>query len=344
MHPNDMRPDLASSPDRAEIHALLCRRFASAADRPSAILVEGPTRIGRYSRIFRAQVPGLPTPLVVKCLVDPATGGPDRVSARNQFDVLERVHRAMSVPDPFFRVPVPYFLAEGDGVVAAEWVEGKPMTDFFLSRELTLERGRDLFRSAAAWIRRFFALRPLPPAPIDMPSLLEGIEAIEHSPLSRFRSASAALAELRRHAEAAAGFPLERSWLHGDFKADNLLVGDASMVGIDLHARYENLVVHDLASFVNHWELMVCDPRAFRWRRHREELVREFLDAFDRGYLRERRLPYRWIALYGMLGIWEEFTRRRQRTLRHLYLSACFRHVVRRMTRELAEAAGEHAR
>lgn len=331
-----MPPEQATSPDSAGIHALLCRHFA-AVD-PAAIRVEGPTRTGRYSRIYRAQVPGLPTPLVVKCLLDPATGGPDRASARDQYDVLDRVHRAMTMTDRTFRVPMPYLLDERGGIVVAEWVDGQPMTDLFLSSTLTLAQGKELIRRAAAWIRRFFALRPLPPAQLDMARMLEEISAMAQSPLAKYRSARAALVELRKHAEAARAFRVERSWLHGDFKSDNLLVDDAATVGIDVHARYENAVLHDLASFVNHWELTLCDPRAWRWRSHREALVREFLDAFDPTYRQERRLPFRWIALYGMLGIWEEFARRRQPTLRHVYLAACFRHLVRRMTRELAAA------
>jgi hypothetical protein len=327
------------SPERAGIHALLSRQFTGAAVDSAAIRVDGPTRIGRYSRIYRAQVPGLPTPLAVKCLLDPATGGPDHSSARDQFDVLDRVHRAMATTDRAFRVPMPYLLDEGGGIVAAEWVDGRPMTDLFLSRDLTLAQGTDLFRRAAAWIRRFFALRPLPPAPLDIGRMLDDISAIARTPVGTYSSARAAFAALRKHAEVVGTYPVERSWLHGDFKSDNLLVDDGALVGIDVHARHENAVLHDVASFVDHWELTLCDPRAWRWRPHRAALIGAFLDAFDPALRTDRRLPFQWVALYGMLGIWEEFTRRRQRTLRHVYLAACFRQQVRRMMRELAEAA-----
>lgn len=339
-----MEPQLPMSPERAGIHALLSHHFAGEVGNSGAIRVEGPTRSGRYSRIYRAAVPGLPTPLVVKCLLDPATGGPDHASARDQYAVLDRVHRAMTMSDSALRVPMPYLLDERGGIVAAEWVDGRPMTELFLSRNLTAAQGADLVRRAAAWIRRFFALRPLPPAPLDMQRMLDDLAAMARTPLGASPSARAAFAELRKHAESARAFQLERSWLHGDFKSDNLLVDDAVVVGIDVHARHENAVLHDVASFVDHWELMLCDPRAWRWRPHRQALVGAFLEAFDPTLLEERRLPFRWVALYGMLGIWEEFTRRRQLTLRHVYLAACFRHLVRRMTRELADAAREPRR
>jgi hypothetical protein len=329
-----------AAPDRQEILVLLRRHFPDASTGPAAIRVEGPTRTARYSRIFRAHVPGLPTPVVVKCLLDPLTGGPDRTWARLQFEVLDRVHRATTIRDQSYRVPVPYLLAESEGIVVAEWVDGRPMTELFLSRHLTVDQGRELVRRAAAWLRHFYSLRPLSPAPLDVDGMLEEVGAMERAQASSHRSVRAAFLELRKHADAAGDCPMERSWLHGDFKSDNLLVDDASTVGIDMYARYENTVAHDLASFVNHWDLTLCDPRAWRWRPHREEIAGEFLDTFDPTYRREHRLPYAWIALFGMLGLWDEFRRRRKSTLRHVYLEACFGHLVRRMTRELAKAAG----
>jgi len=107
-----MPPPHPMSPERAGIQALLSRHFAGDAVDSAGVRVDGPTRIGRYSRIYRAQVPGLPTPLAVKCLLDPATGGPDHSSARDQFDVLGRVHRAMAETDRALRVPKPYLLDE----------------------------------------------------------------------------------------------------------------------------------------------------------------------------------------------------------------------------------------
>jgi hypothetical protein len=339
-----MQPPHQAAPDREDILVLLRRRFPDAVVDPTAIRLEGPISTARYSRIFRAHVAGLSSPLVVKCLLDPLTGGPDRTWARVQFDVLDRVQRATTNPDQAYRVPVPYLLAEPEGIVVAEWVDGRPMTELFLSRHLTVDQGRELVRRAAAWLRHFFSLRPLSPEPLDVHGMLEEIDAMERAQPSSHRSVRAASVELRKHAEAAGDCPMERSWLHGDFKSDNLLVDGASTVGIDMYARYENAVAHDLASFVNHWELTLCDPRAWRWRPHREEIAGEFLDAFDPTYRRERRLPYAWIALFGMLGLWDEFRRRRTRTLRHVYLEACFGHLVRRMTRELAKAAGSRVR
>lgn len=323
---------------REQIKELLSHHGAAIGVHPAgAIAVEGPTRTGRYSRIFRAAVPGLATALAVKCVLDPETGEPDRVSARTQFDALDRVHRAMASSS--FRVPKPYLLAEPQGVIVIEWIHAKSMTDLLLSWRLSREEARRLMRQAGLWLRSFIEAHRLPPGKLNVEDKLRGIASVEHSVVFRHSSARDAVDALRAYAGPAGSYELERSWVHGDFKTDNLLADGESVVGVDVHVRHENPVVHDVAAFLNHWELTLCHPRAWRWRPWRAELSREFLQSFDASYMQEKRLPYLWTALYVMLGNWEEFINRETRTIQHAYLGRCFSSVVRRMTRELHEAA-----
>ena len=98
---------------------------------------------------------------------------------------------------------MPYLLAEPEGFVVAEWVDGRPMTELFLSRHLTVDQGRELVRRAAAWLRHFFSLRPLSPEPLDVHGMLEEIDAMERAQPSSHRSVRAASLELRKHAKAA---------------------------------------------------------------------------------------------------------------------------------------------
>ena len=131
---------------------------------------------------------------------------------------------------------------------------------------------------------------------------------------------------------------LEQSWLHGDFKTDNLLTCSNGIVGIDVHARYENAVIYDLAAFANHLELTLHHPLALRLLPWRDGLINAFFDAFDRGNRLDCHLPYRWIALYKMIDSWGEFTGP-DRSLRHRYLNACFNSAVIRMNMLLGEVS-----
>jgi serine/threonine protein kinase len=234
------------------------------------IVVRGPVRSGRYSDIYRARVPGMDTELAVKCLVDPATGEPDRATAQRQFEAFDRVHHAMPA-NARFRVPRPYLAVPNDGLVVVEWISGRSMTEMFLSRDLTLAQARALMRRAAQWLRCFSDSGMAPAQSLDIAEKLDAIPSME-ALLGRHRSAQEAFAALRLHAERAGALALTTSWLHGDFKTDNLLVDADDTVGIDLHVRHQNAVTHDLAAFLNHWELTICHPRAWRWRPWRGEL------------------------------------------------------------------------
>jgi len=317
------------------VRAALLRHLGAADSQ--GIVVRGPVRSGRYSDIYCARLPGMNTELAVKCLIEPTTGEPDRATAQRQFEALERVHHAMPA-NGHFRVPRPYLAVPSDGIVVVEWISGRSMTDLFLSTGLTLVEARALMRRAAGWLRCFSDSGMIAAQPLNVADKLNALASME-TLLGRSKTAQEAFATLRAYAERAGTLALTRSWLHGDFKTDNLLIDANHTVGIDLHARHENAVTHDLAAFLNHWELTLCHPRAWRWRPWRAELARVFLDTFDPSYLDAKRLPYRWTALHVMLGNWCEFTKRERRTLQHVYLRMCFRSVVKRMTGQLHVAA-----
>jgi tRNA A-37 threonylcarbamoyl transferase component Bud32 len=321
------------------VRELLARELPGT--RAEAIRVEGPLRSGQYSRIYAAEVPGIDVRVAVKCLVDPATGRADAASARRQFEALDRVNRAMA-SDARMRVPRPYVLAEDEGVIAVEWIAGRPMTEVLMSPQCSLAQARALMRGAALWLRAFTQAHHAGVRPLDVNAKLDALELVEDD-LGGEEAAMAACAALRRHAVDAGTVPLLHSWLHGDFKTDNLMVAGDDVVGIDVHIRDVNAVTHDLAAFVNHWQLMVCHPRAWRWRPWREELARLFLATFDPACLAGQHLPFRWTALHVMLGNWTEFRRRMRPGPRHAYVRRCFIHEVRSMIRALDTEAGRHA-
>jgi len=335
------RPDGAPPPDRDALVRLLARHAEALgpAD-PHAITLDGPVHSGRYSTVYRARVPGIGTPLAVKVVIDPVSGMADSAAAATQHAALERVHRAMPA-DPKLRVPRPYLVDRPEGTLVLEWVGGAPMTELLLSLRTSPAAGLALMTCAGRWLRRFASAHPLPRGHLDVDEKLSALVELERSGLGASRGVAGAIATLRRHAGLAAALELERSWLHGDFKTDNLLVDGDSLVAIDVHARHENVAAYDVAAFLNHLDLTLCHPRAWRWRPWRRRLAREFLLAFDPGLLAHARVAYAWTALYLMVSNLREFTGRRRPSLQHVYLARCFGTLIRRMTSELDGAARE---
>jgi tRNA A-37 threonylcarbamoyl transferase component Bud32 len=324
--------DDCKTPGRPELAGLLREQFARTGD-GSGLHVEGPVRIGRYSIIYRAALPGR-SDMAVKCCIDPATGHADADAAASQYSALERVWQRMT-GDPSLRVPRPLFLLRRHGVVAMEWIPGDTVTARLLSWTTRRDEALRLVARSAEWLRSFHAAGRSTDRILDVEDKYAGLSKLEQSVLQRQPSARAAFAALRLHGSAAAAQPLGQSWQHGDYKTDNLLVSGDAIIGIDAHVRSVNAMVYDAASFINHLELTVYHPRALRVLGLRTQLVRKFLETFDPSYLGAHRLAYLWTSLYLMLWNWHEFTGRDVGSMAHRYMRVVFHVSVRRLTNAL---------
>jgi len=290
--------------------------------------LRGPLHVRTNSRIFRAECSGPAPGLAVKLCLD-RTGGPDGRSAAEQFRSLEGVYGAMR--DGPFRVPRPYALDGERGLVVTEWVDGRPMTELLRSARCSVAEASRLAAAAGGWLQRFHATRGLAPGPLDIGHKLGQLEGLENSAIGPRAEVRDALAILRLRAAEAGEPMLPRSWLHGDFKSDNLLCGSDAVVGIDVNARRENAVLYDLAPFINHLQLLGCDPRAWRWARASGEVQRAFLAAYFDG-APTPRLPLLWMRLFLLLSVWDLMSRAwAGRGLKTRLGNYCFQRGVRRL-------------
>jgi tRNA A-37 threonylcarbamoyl transferase component Bud32 len=302
----------------------------------NALLVEGPIKRGRYALIYRAHAPGWAT-FAIKCCIDAVSGATDEVAAVQQYAALQRVHCAMS-GDPCLRTPAPLFGLPSAGIIAMEWIEGVSLTEHLLSWRTGKHEAFELMTGAGRWLRRFHDGHRLPPRSLDVAEKRNGLADLERSPRLDADVVREALAMLHRCASRAASVELDQTWQHGDFKSDNLLVCSDGLVGIDAHLAHTNAGLYDAASFVNHLELTVYQPRGIRWWPVRRKLTRAFLAAFDARTVGPTHVAFLWISLYTMLCNWNGYRGRSSRALSHHYIHASFRLAVRRLARELAAA------
>jgi len=239
----------------------------------------------------------------VKICIDDATGSPVPEMAVAEFGALARVHEAMGAGR--FSVPEPMVLREQAAEIAIEWIDGLTLRQELARRPFSVANAERLCSLAGQWLNAFHGARVLPPGALDLDDKLAQVHAMAEArpvPDRLFRSAVEFLCE----AAALAGRPrLPRSWIHGDFKPDNLMVSGDRVVGVDVHASFENVVVYDLASFLNQLSLFLCSPRfvllRISWDRLRTVLCREYgLDA-DPAV----RLALQWVMLFQLLDMWQ---------------------------------------
>ena len=301
----------------------------------SSCEVRGPLFERSNSKVFLVRHPGLPGPAAVKLCLRPYTSIPDGSFAREQFDTLHRTRAAMA-GNADFSVPDPYFLDEEHGVLGMEWIAGTEMTAAIFAIRGTVSAAEQLLCRAGQWLRHFHTAGRVSQRCLDTGHRLgqlqfdAGTSALAGDPVY-----ARAVRQARKMASDVGSVLLDSSWIHGDFKTDNLLVSGGRTVGLDINARFENTLFHDIAPFLNHLDIKLLRPAAWRFVGRRNQLVEAFLAGYglDRGDAIMRALC--WARMVSMLTVWESVAERQRSRLPAMATQWLFRRATSRLIDDL---------
>jgi len=302
------------------------------------LLADGPVAMRRNSRILKARDERSGRLYAVKACIDPRTGLPAPNAARRQFDALRRVSEAMG--NGRYAVLEPVMLREPAAELVTEWIDGYSMTEALARHPLSFGNAERLCMLAGKWLAAFHGAHVLASGPLDVHGKLGQIDEMLRDTHVRNSDFDLAVEFLTMSAMNSTRARLPRSWIHGDFKLDNLLVTADRVVGIDVHAAFENVVVHDLASFLNHFSLFLLGPRFLRLRLARMRLMETFCRSYglDRGY--DVEFALRWSMLFQLLQVWTETEVTSRPTVKRiglrLGLQQCCRSLVHDARKALA--------
>lgn len=286
------------------------------------------------SRLFYAECTAFPSPMAVKICLSPHTLEADPDSAHRQYAALLRVSEAMGEATDFC-VPRPYLLRADVGLLAMEWIAGRSMTELVFSWRCSLGQACELMARSARWLRCFHACHALAPGQLDVEPRLAFLDELETSRTVSDPVFFRALGALRHSANAATAIMLNRSWTHGDFKTDNLIVSGRRTVGVDVHLRHENTVIYDLAMFLNHLALRLCHPAGWRLARSQSVLRETFLANYFPVRNDTIMAPLAWIQLYLLLQGWHTGARAGS-WLRSSLVGLCYRTIALRLAGRMA--------
>jgi len=314
-----------AAPDVERVRGWLVSALGVSAD---DVVVTGPVYEGSHSRIFKARVPGLPFPVAVKQCRDPISGAPAPDEAELQHAALRAVAEAVP-PGRAALAPKPVMLLREHAVVVCAWLEGRTVGSLCrdpVSSAAKVERAVAL---SGTWLRDFHRARPAEPGPVDVRWLLDiTVETLEETGFAkRWTEAERILGLLEETSEAAASQPVPRGWTHGDCKPDNLVVAGDEVVGLDTGASYVNVVLLDVAHFLNHLELHTMHPAALRIAGRHDTLTAAFWRAYDPD-ARIPALPAAWTRLAMALRL-KAAHLEHARGLRRRYVEWCFRRLLR---------------
>jgi hypothetical protein len=276
---------------------------------------------------------------MVKCCLQADSGAIDVSGARAQFAGLrhmwQRVGRGAR-----FGVPEPVLLLEEHGIIVAEWVQGRSLTQALCHANARPDVQHALVDDAAEWLRRFHGGDQLAPVTLACADLVARLR--EGDPwVLRNATFQRGYRLLEQLSPRVAAVELECSDLHGDFKADNLLVSAERVVAIDVQPDHRSARLYDVTSFVNHLELLAWQPMAWGVALRRERLIRRFIGNYFPGDLPEsQRLALAWLRLFNLLGAWLDMPVHGRSLLRVSYNRFCYERVARRLCGELAVFGG----
>lgn len=327
----------------AELQAVVVRELGQADLRlPDLTRVSGPVYAGPYSAIFRVD---LSCPMALKICQDPRTGAPDPAFARRQFEELSRIHQGMG-DDPRYRVPRPILLIEEQAILLMEWVIGETLGRRLRARGRAPAAVALSVEQAGAWLRRFHDSGPRSQGGLPALGLLGEVrELLEvRAPgLLAEGFVQEALGTLAAAAPGLDGEAVERSWLHGDYQMENLVLAGESIVALDVAFSRQDAVVFDMAYFLNALDRFLLQPKGWHLVPFRSRL----LAAFLRGYGKSGAEPgpgvaprvLHWMRIHDLLRFFAIFHAGGKSRLHDWYFAGNVRLLLRRLGAELGEDA-----
>lgn len=308
----------------------------------SSCTVAGPLRRQENSWLFKAEL-GAGTPgLALKVCLDPVQARPCAVTAARELEALSRIYGHF-VGNSRLGVPRPYSMLVDRGILVTEWIDGVQLSERLTGRAKPFYamKSAELVALAGSWLRFFHRFAPAKPGRLASDAILTSLHEVlaTASPVIRQDLlVQEAVELLEATAKRIDRRVYPRASLHGDFKADNLIVSGDRLVGFDISLQHENVVLRDLAPFLNHLELIALHPRGLRL----VSGVRNLSRAFLRGYFEgEKTLPAEavaWVRLNSVLVVWIERRLRPYSRLKGWYSDWCFRRLTRFLCRELRNA------
>lgn len=157
------------------------------------------------------------------------------------------------------RVPAVLACNAEHGWLALEWIAGRAASEVLASAAES--KALAAAEASGAWLAAFAASTGH--SSIDTAARLADIDQVRAGHAAP-AALSAAHARLQTRAPEIADCTVPMAWVHGDFKAANLLITPQGVWGIDLGPARRNLAIIDMASFLNDLRLNLPAERGRR--------------------------------------------------------------------------------
>jgi hypothetical protein len=172
--------------------------------------------------------------------------------ARTEFNLLQRFYDTLPRQGNC-RIPRPVTVIPEENILVMEWLDAPNMQQVLRRRWLGHMYRMELIESAGRWLRGFHDAGFTRLAPLNAQQIVSRI-ARRFRRYGRAGFADSRLASVHEatasRAERFSGWPVEYVTAHDDFAARNLLVGQDTVIGIDINGRESWPALADVAHFI----------------------------------------------------------------------------------------------
>jgi len=257
-----------SAAEKKEIFILLERissnlnLYYPGIDSAELLSVEGPRQF-KYSTVYLIRFRGAPRRVLIKVFRGEVE------MALLQYETLKVLWPLFSDECRGLTVPRPLDLFADLNAIVMEEIPGRNLKELIhRSRWHLSHHTLEAFKKSGMWLRQFHHFgnngNKKDKDVLKCEEVLEEIreqlkKCVEYSFDQRLAAEISNFLVSEVHGIAQHEEPV--SYLHGDFKIDNVLVSDQDVSAVDFSIRRRNLIHYDLASFCNSIDLIRMDPQ-----------------------------------------------------------------------------------
>lgn len=305
---------------------VLVNELAPDESHPEPIRIEGPVFRGINSIVYKGHGSFFSGPVAIKLcrLTNDAEG------AAYQYEALVRVSQRYPTGNGM-TVPEPVVVIADHGILVTRWIDGVALKVLLRDAHQNQTEICSCLARAGEWLRRFHDCYPNRSAPVDVAHHFDLVTRAIAGHGGESALVARALDVARKSAQTLADIPVPWSWIHGDFKPENVLLGGNQTVGLDMGARFDGPVLLDIAYFLNHLELDLLHPRAIRLIPHGKRLRDAFCEGYDLRVHTPSTAPLSWLRLVSAIGLYANLTPRGAAPMTRLFNRATVGSLVWRL-------------
>jgi tRNA A-37 threonylcarbamoyl transferase component Bud32 len=258
----------------------------------------------RNSLLYLASSTVLPSTLLIKQVLTN--------DAEAQYNAL--VSATEKMVEATYRVPRPMAYIPQKSVIVMEYVNSKSLENILLQKDISVSSKCEYIQRSAQWLSSFHKAYRKGSQAVDSKKKIADLSntlSVAASSLSKYSELASVWRWLDSTASHIQTHKTAFGYTHGDFKQENVLYLERSVIGIDLLLEEKGEQVMDLVQYSNHLLFLTMTRKGKSYNKYVNEWIHCFLDSYTENQTMIDMEVFSWFRLQHLMRYWSfEISRR----------------------------------